>query len=163
MPQKEAVIGRKPTLQPGIMFQKLLVICTGNICRSPMAEAMLSARLLESGQFTVESAGIGALVGAPADPLAVDLMNSRGLDISGHRARQLTLELGREFDLIFVMERGHKQWVDGRIPELRGRVYTLGHWTETVIPDPFRKPREHFEQALELIDQGVNEWTRRLI
>ena len=127
-----------------------------------MAQALLESRLQEPGRYRVDSAGIGALVDAPAHPIAVELMNERGLDISGHRARQLDLELGRAFDVILVMEQGHKRWIERRMPELRGRVYTLGHWSETTVPDPYRKPRAQFERALELVEQGVDEWISRI-
>lgn len=127
-----------------------------------MAEAVLARGLHGKSSHKVESAGIGALVNASADPIAMELMQLRGVDISSHRARQLTPEMGREFDLILVMESGQKRWIEQRIPELRGRVYTMGHWSDMDIPDPYRKPREHFEQALELIDQGAHDWIQRL-
>lgn len=69
------------------MIKTVLVVCVGNICRSPMAEGLLKRALPEAN---VASAGLGALVGQPADPYAVALMSGLGLDISGHRARQLS-------------------------------------------------------------------------
>ena len=69
------------------MVRYLLVVCVGNICRSPMAAAMLKHQLGEQTDVTVGSAGLGALVGYPADDHAIALMQERGLDISDHRGR----------------------------------------------------------------------------
>jgi protein-tyrosine-phosphatase len=93
------------------MFDKVLVVCVGNICRSPMAEALLRARLGHRPRFDVSSAGISALVGHPADEQAVALMKERGIDIGPHRARQLTPQLAAGADLILVMESGHERAV----------------------------------------------------
>ena len=73
-----------------------------------MAEALLRARLGNRTRFTVSSAGVSALVGDPADPAALELMRERGIDISGHQARQVTPELVVAHDLVLVMERGHE-------------------------------------------------------
>jgi len=113
-------------------------------------------------EVVVESAGLGALVNEPASEFSVKLMQERGLDISGHRAQQLTPELITRADLILVMESGHRRAVDANEPTARGKVYRLGEWQDIEIPDPYRQPREAFEEALELIDKGVADWVERL-
>jgi protein-tyrosine phosphatase len=138
------------------MFSTFLMVCVGNICRSPMAEAVLSSRLRSLGRpGRVESAGISALVGEPADPIAAELMRERGLDISRHRARQLTPELLGDFDLVLVMEEGHRRAVEQLHPASRGRVQLLGRFGGFDIPDPYRGSRADFEKVLVLIDRGI--------
>lgn len=145
------------------MFRSVLTVCIGNICRSPIAEGLLRAQCRAAGHdVRVESAGIQALTGFPADPLAVELLRERGIDISGHVARQLTFEILREFDLVLVMESYHQQRIEQLAPLARGRVFTLGHWGRFEIADPYMRPREAFEEALRLIDQGVASWVRYL-
>lgn len=140
------------------MFSRILTVCVGNICRSPMAEAELRERLRRRGvQATVESAGIAALVGKPADPTSQELMLARGIDISGHRARQLTPELIRSFELILVMEADQQRAVEDILPSARGRVHRIGRWGSFDVPDPYRRDREDFEHALELIVRGVDD------
>ena len=149
------------------MFSRILTVCIGNICRSPMAEAELAARLRKRGlQAIVESAGIAALVGRPADPTAQELMLERGIDISGHRARQLTPDLVRSFELILVMEAQQQHAVEAILPSARGRVHRIGRWGDFDVPDPYRRGREHFERALDLVVRGVDDlenafWPRR--
>ena len=112
--------------------------------------------------MTVASAGLGALVDWPASEHAVDLMRERGLDISAHKARQLTPELVGEADLILVMESGHKKAIESEDPTTRGKIYRLGEWNDKDIGDPFRQPREDFERALGEIDDCVEDWVERL-
>jgi protein-tyrosine phosphatase len=103
-----------------------------------MAEAILQDALKGDSGITVSSAGVGALVGYPADEHAVSLMKERGLDLSGHEARQLTPQLVSENDLILVLEAGHKRVIDANEPAARGKVYRLGEWQDQEIPDPYR-------------------------
>ena len=144
------------------MIRHILVVCVGNICRSPMAEAVLRHELRGQDEVTVESAGLGALVGEPASEHSVVLMQERGIDISSHRARQLTPELVSEAELILVMESRHKRVIDENEPTARGKVYRLGEWQDLEIPDPHRQPLDVFEAALEMIDKGVADWVERL-
>src|SRR5688500_11611191 len=102
------------------MFSRVLMVCVGNICRSPMAEALWAKMGPQGPGVQVASAGIGALVGHPADPLALELMRERGLDLSAHRARQLTAQMINDFELILVMEAGHQRAVESMAPTARG-------------------------------------------
>jgi len=144
------------------MIRHILVVCVGNICRSPMAEALLRDALREQQDITVESAGLGALVGEPASDHAVALMQERGLDISGHRARQITPDMVHAADLVLVMETGHKRVIDANEPVARGKTYRLGEWQDQDIADPYRQPRAAYEEALARIDHGVAEWAARI-
>lgn len=141
------------------MSRSILVVCVGNICRSPMAEVMLQAALpLED----VSSAGIGALVGHGAHPRSVELMAARGLNLDNHVARQLDADLLSKSEMIITMERGHTDWITKRWPQAHGRVFRWGHWGGFDVPDPFRQDEEVYMEALDLIDQGLEQWIDRL-
>jgi len=140
------------------MLENVLFVCVGNICRSPMAEALLRARLGTQGR--VESAGLNALEGHPADPMAQQLMSERGLDLSAHRARQLTPSLARGFDLVLVMEAGHQREVEEVAPTMRGRVQRLGRFGDFEVPDPYHHERVVFEGVLGLIERGLEDYHR---
>jgi protein-tyrosine phosphatase len=109
----------------------------------------------------VASAGLSALVGRPADPTAVALMAERGIDLSAHRARQLTPSLVDGADLVLVMEQRQIAAVEAIAPEARGRVHLLGRFGGFDVPDPYREPREAFEAALALIERGLADYTTR--
>lgn len=141
-------------------FERILVVCIGNICRSPAAALMLQHRL--SPDHEVTSAGIAALVDHAAFAPIVDLMQQRGLDLSGHRARQLSREMIAQADLILVMEKHHADEIHALAPESRGRVYRLGHWLDQEIPDPYRKSTEYCEKILDLIEESIESWQERL-
>ena len=144
------------------MIRHILVVCVGNICRSPMAEALLRRELRGQDGFTVESAGLGALVGHAASEHSVTLMDEFGLDISGHRARQLHPDMVRDADLVLVMEAGHKRAIDDADVTARGKVYRLGEWQDTDIDDPYRQEREAYEDALRDIQAGVASWVEKI-
>lgn len=139
------------------MLSSILTVCTGNICRSPMAEVLL-LDCLKDEKVAVSSAGLMALVGQPADPLAITLLAERGLDATGHRARQITTEMAMGAELILVMELWQQRDLERNIPQVKGRVFRLGHWRKFDIIDPYRKGRESFEEALSAIERGVNNW-----
>ena len=146
------------------MFNNILVVCVGNICRSPMAEAVLKEALSKIHLNTchVGSAGTGALIGHPADEKACQLMMARGLDISGHSARQLNHEMIRKANLILVMELAHKKDIESKEPSAKGKVFRIGEWGGYDIPDPYQLDIKAFESALVQIDQGVNQWLKKL-
>jgi protein-tyrosine phosphatase len=143
-------------------FDSALVICTGNICRSPMGEVLLRERLDAAGMRTrVESAGIGAVVGAGAHDHAKEVMAAWGHDLSGHVARQLEASMGADFELLLVMETGQKQWIERRFPQLAGRTYRLGHWLDEEIDDPMGRSVETFRQSRDHIDHAIGSWLER--
>lgn len=141
------------------MFDRILVVCIGNICRSPMAEQLLKVALPKK---VISSAGLGSMVGAPADDHALALMTELGYDISAHRGRQINAELIRNADLILVMTRKQETLLTQQYPQARGRVYRLGHWDKQDIADPYQKPREAFELALQHIQTGIASWLPKL-
>ena len=146
------------------MFNSVLMVCVGNICRSPMAEALLIDRLSDSNysRINIASAGVGALVGHEADATAKELMTEKNIDVSMHRARQLNTELISEYDLILVMEKGHINAVHNIAASSKGKVHLLGKWSDFEISDPYMQPRREFEVALELIERGVDEWVDKV-
>jgi protein-tyrosine phosphatase len=127
-----------------------------------MAEALLKDALKKQQDIVVESAGLGALVDHPASEHAVALMQERGLDITEHRARQITPDMVHAADLVLVMEAGHKRAIDANEPAARAKIFRLGEWQDKDIEDPYRQPRETFEAALADIDIGVAEWAKRI-
>ncbi|CAG9238476.1 putative low molecular weight protein-tyrosine-phosphatase EpsP [Paraburkholderia tropica] len=149
------------------MIRRILVVCAGNICRSPMAAALFAHA---ASGVTVESAGITAVIGSAADPLATDLMRERGLDIRSHRARQFESWMGAQADLVIVMDHGQRKFVEERYPSMRGRVYRLGDYARPGlrmssgfdVPDPYRQDRAAFESSLRLIEVGVAGWVVRM-
>lgn len=142
------------------MFNKIVVVCTGNICRSPIGEALLHQRL--PGRQII-SAGVDALVGYPADPLAQQVLMQRSIDISTHRAQQATLPLLSLMDLILTMDQSHSDRINSLHPHLRGKVYKLLKWRDNRdVSDPYRKPLHAFEHAYEVISQGVEDWAAKL-
>ncbi|CAG2156295.1 Low molecular weight protein-tyrosine-phosphatase Ptp [Cupriavidus yeoncheonensis] len=124
-----------------------------------MAEAKLREALPE---MHIYSAGLGALVGKPADAIATELMSEAGLDIRQHRAQQLTNMLASQADMIFVMDSEQKREIQRRYPSASGKVFRLGEVGKFDIPDPYRQPRAAFEDALKLIQSGVDAWVPRI-
>jgi protein-tyrosine phosphatase len=127
-----------------------------------MAEALLRHALREQEEITVESAGLGALVGHSASEHSIELMLERGIDISTHRARQLTPDLVGIADLILVMESRHKKSIETADAAVRGKVFRLGEWRDTEIKDPYRRSRAVYEEVLADIDDGVADWVEQL-
>lgn len=135
------------------------MICEGNICRSPMAAGSLAAALPHAH---VRSAGLGAMVGMPADDNAIRLMKDRAIDISNHRAQQIGRAMCLESDIVLAMDAEQRQRVEALYPQIRGRVFRLGEYTKRDIPDPYRLGEAAFREALSLIDEGIAEWLHRI-
>jgi protein-tyrosine phosphatase len=141
----------------------ILVLCEGNHCRSPLAEAMLRKAL--GPGFQVSSAGLRALIDHPALVEAERLAAEQGIDLSGHRGRQLTPDLALGADLILVMDLAQKEACERLVPSTRGRVYLLGHWLpagDQQIADPMGGPSESHQQACDHIHRALQPWLSRL-
>lgn len=143
-------------------FKRILVVCVGNICRSPTAEHLLREALGDCGA-AVSSAGLGALVGQPIEPTALAVLARHGHAPQPHQARQLDDALLADADLVLVMEKGHLQEIGRRAPQARGKTFLLGKWRgDAEIPDPYRKDEAAFERAFDLIDDCVKTWAARI-
>lgn len=144
--------------QVGTVFKRILIVCMGNICRSPMAEYLFRQRMA-GRDIEFASAGLGALVGSPMDAMALQLLAENGIDGSMHRAHQLTPSLLRGADLVLGMEKSQVTAMARLVPEVHGKVYLLDKWLHGKdIPDPYRQQREVFDQVHQLITQGISSW-----
>ena len=142
------------------MFNSILVVCTGNICRSPIAERLLQHMLPKK---KISSAGLGALVDHAADETASLVAANHGVSLDGHQARQFTGTLGRQFDLLLVMEKQQLEQISKIAPELRGKTMLLGHWLGSKeIPDPYRQSTEAYEFIYQLLDKACTGWVNKL-
>jgi protein-tyrosine phosphatase len=140
-------------------MRNILVVCIGNICRSPMAEALLKRAL---PAVTIRSAGIGALIGHPADPFAIQILSQEEIDILPHRAQQISRSLVAEADLILVMDTDQKRVIEERYLNARGKVFRLCESENLNIPDPYMRGFEAFQKSFELINSGVQFWVAQI-
>ena len=140
-------------------FDNILVVCVGNICRSPMAEALLKQRYPNKN---IDSAGVGALVGHPADPAALEIMNDQQLDVTNHVAKQIDESLARKADIIFTMSDGQTKWIEERWPFCRGKTFKLGHWKDKDIADPYKHEKSAFQTAYQDIVDSLEQWSEKI-
>jgi protein-tyrosine phosphatase len=140
---------------------KVLFICLGNICRSPIAEGTFRSILAQRGfssQFTIDSAGLGSWhIGSPPDVRAQAAMRARGIDISGQRARRICAEDFTAFDLILAMDRSNRDGLLKLAPrDRRDKIKLLLEYAPNLsvqeIPDPFFGDAEGFDYVCQLID-----------
>ena len=153
--------------------KSLLVVCLGNICRSPLAEGALRARLDQTGlgHVRVDSAGTSDWhVGKPPDSRAIATAARHGVDISGQRARQLHDDDFQRFDWILCADLQNLADVQARRPpDASGRIELLTRWAgvhtdvdEGAIPDPYTGGREDFEHVWRMVDAVAEAATARL-
>jgi protein-tyrosine phosphatase len=144
------------------LFNKILVVCVGNICRSPTAELLLR-NALASSTITVNSAGLSARVGESMEATARQVLEDHGRSAEGFKAQQITADIVNESDLILVMEKQHVNQVLKIASHARGKVFLLGKWqNEREIQDPYRQGKAAFIHAHALIEDAVSSWAQRL-
>ncbi|MEZ6087764.1 MAG: Sua5/YciO/YrdC/YwlC family protein [Pirellulaceae bacterium] len=147
----------------------IMLVCTGNTCRSPMAEALLKRRIEEKfGNLpaaaimpTVASVGLAAMPGDPATPQAIDVMRQRGLDISAHESQPFGEQIIRSADLILTMTRSHRNAILARWPEAQDRVFTVRR-DGGDISDPVGSPVEIYNACADQIDRELAQWVDSL-
>lgn len=142
------------------MINSILVVCVGNICRSPTGERLLKAALPDK---KVVSAGLGALVGKAADGTASSVADEHGVSLEGHVAQQLTSDMCQEYDLILVMEKKHVNSVSRINPSVHGKTMLFGHWLNQLeIADPYKKSRDAFEAVYGTLENAAQKWVNAL-
>ena len=142
------------------MFNKILVVCVGNICRSPTGEALLKKLLPHKD---IRSAGVQALVGHAADEQAKKVALIRGVEMQEHVAAQLDIQMCQEADLILVMETSHINAVENICQTVRGKVMLFGQWlSNKEIADPYRQSDDMFELVYQQIEAAANKWAAKL-
>ena len=141
-------------------FSNLLVLCEANICRSPLAEHLL--RSLTG--LTVDSAGLSARTGDPADPVYLDMAKESDLDLTGHRSKPVTRGLLESADLTLVMTGGHRRRLTERYPEFSGKIMLLGHWVDggVSVSDPHRRSIDAYRQVFLQIQDACHRWSAKL-
>jgi len=150
-------------------FNNILVVCVGNICRSPVGAGLLKKYFPDRN---IESAGLHAVVGYEADKTSALLASQEGVDLSEHRGRQIENSMVSSADLILVMTENQRQALVEKYPAGSGKVMLFGQWLpngsgETAdkgrdITDPIGKSREVFEQVHRLLVDAAESWRTKL-
>ena len=143
---------------------KLLFVCTGNTCRSAMAEAIARKLIADApdiyGDFSVTSAGIMCAGSSPASGNAVLAAEQNGCELSDHVAKQVTEELLAQADYIFAMTRGHKQLLEQMAPQYRDKLFLFNAFAEGTpdaqdIPDPYGGNLNEYTACFDVLHAGV--------
>lgn len=140
-------------------MNSVLFVCTANMCRSPLAEGLLHLRIIdEANDWRIASAGTWANDGASASSNSVIVLKDRGYDISRHSSRTITRAMVHNYQLVLVMERGHKEAIRVEFPEAAGRVFMLSEMINQnfSIPDPVGGPLVDYETIANEIDYIID-------
>src|SRR5256885_14406077 len=142
-------------------MKTILFVCTGNVCRSPMAEGIFRHAVKGRGDFRVLSAGVGAIEGQPPSAYAVQALAELGIDVSQQRSRMLTAELVQQADYIFGMTHGHVDAINLLFPQAAEKTFLLREFDETLeifekdISDPIGGSYEVYLNCRDQIEQGI--------
>ena len=142
-----------------MQFKNILVVCIGNICRSPMAEYFLKQ---QHPDLNIQSAGLSAMVGHAADQKAIHCMNQLRINMDSHIAKQINKDLIKWADLILVMSTNQQKHIEQTWPFAKGKVFRLGHWKHENVPDPYQHDQAFFDQTCKNIQSYAQDWQAHL-
>jgi len=152
-------------------IKKILFVCIGNQCRSPMAEHLFKQILARSPnpnakEIAVTSASTGMYDGAPASRKTIEVMRRRGIDLAGLRAKHITPELIDWADLILAMDRRNKKAIINVLPEAAAKTFTLkeyaGDYDDPDVEDPVGQPIEQYEKCANEIEEALVKVNQKL-
>ncbi|POT56159.1 protein tyrosine phosphatase [Citrobacter amalonaticus] len=142
------------------MFDSVLIVCTGNICRSPVGERYLRHLFPKK---KIDSAGTRACTGLAASYQMKEVAARYGLSLAGHTGTPLTEDKLNQYDLILAMEKTHIFHILSMAPYVRGKTFLFGHWiAQQNIPDPIGYDDAVFEAVYQLIAQASQQWANKL-
>lgn len=146
----------------------VLIVCTANICRSPMGEGILKHLVKErpdNHQWFIDSAGVWARFGNPPVPLSQSVMNKMGIDISSHRSQPVNKELIRDFDLILTMESIHKEILQNQYLRIADRIYMLSEMVGIIkdIADPISGEIEDYQATADELELFLSDGFERIL
>jgi len=149
-------------------MSKIMFVCTGNICRSPMAEGLLRQRFQDEGlgeRHQVTSTGVWASDGHPASANSVTAMAEQDIDIAGHSARTIIAHNVNEAELILVMSREHAQMIKQTWPQYKWKVYLLSEMVRKKqdVSDPYGGSLQEYREAAKVIATYIDNGFERIL
>lgn len=145
----------------------ILIVCTANICRSPMGEAILKRLIAEredAEQWHIASAGTWANYGSPAAVLSQFVMRKMGMDISSHQSQPVSVELMQQSDLVLTMENQHKEMLADQFAPFSNRIYMISEMVGSMndIPDPIGGDLSDYEATAQLLERYLSDGLDRI-
>ena len=149
----------------------ILLVCTGNSCRSVMAAGLLKKMLEGKDDYKIMTAGTAAIKGMRPTAEAIQVMSEQGIDVSNHRGSPLSNEMIHEADLILVMEQTHKENILSRLPNTQDKVHLLIEFgrqqledklVKPDIPDPIGRPLEFYRKVFNIIKESIAQTVEKL-
>ena len=142
--------------------KSVLFVCTGNTCRSPMAEGLFRKAVEDRGDFEVMSAGVAAYPGDAANPETIKLLSSRGISLDGFSSQPVSPELVEQATHIFAMTSGHLEALENLFPDYTDKFFLAcefvdipGRGVASDVPDPIGRGRKAYEETAKTLDLAI--------